>query len=261
MLLWDDDEPLEELAAIDDAEELCRQLLASRGGWGSSTRHAEAVELLANVHGSGELPASLVALLLCTCRRWHRVTAKLIVAIEASGLLGDADLDELSEWCLAYQHEIVYPLAWLSPEWLEVDLETGASETSTVDEDTLVRHRVRFEPPLRRWAARRALRTDPARLDELLRSADAFEPRHRDALIHGLLDAADALDVAARRALVRRGLQAAQAGVRRTALDLLCELDGPDKARRRASADASATVRAWRPRSEPVHAPSLLDAA
>ena len=105
MLLWDDDEPLEELAAIDDADELCRQLLASRGGWGSSTRHAEVVEL---------------------------------------------------------------------------------------------------------WAAQRALRTDPARLDELLRSADASEPRHRGALIHGLLDAADALGEAARRRLMRRGLQAAR---------------------------------------------------
>ncbi len=261
MLLWDDDEPFEELAAIDDAEELCRQLLATSGGWGSSTRHAEAVELLDNVHGSAELPASLIALLLCTCRRWHRVTAKLIVAIEDSGLLGDGDLDELSEWCLAYQHEIVCPLTWLSPEWLEVDLEAGTSETLAVDDDTLVRHRVRFEPPLRRWAASRVLRANPERLQELLRSADAFEPRHRDSLIHGLLDAAAGLDEAARRALVRRGLRAARAGVRRTALDLLCELDGPDKARRRATADASAAVRAWRPRSEPVRTPSLLDAA
>lgn len=186
---------------------------------------------------------------------------ELIVAIEESGLLADADLDELSEWCLTHEHEIDYPLAWVSPQWLEVDLEAGTSETLTADEDTLARHRVRCEPPLRRWAARRALHADPHRLDELLRSADAFEPRHRDTLIHGLLDATDALDVSARRALVRRGLQAARSSVRRTALDRLCELGGPDKARRRASADPSATVRAWRPRSEPVGIPSLLDAA
>src|ERR1044072_6453225 len=109
MLLWDDDEPLEELAAIDDADELCRQLLVSPGGWGSSTRHAEAGELLASVHATRELPASLVALLLCTCRRWHRVTAKLIVAIEDSGLLRDADLDELSGRCPGHEHEIVVP--------------------------------------------------------------------------------------------------------------------------------------------------------
>lgn len=57
----------QELVAIDDAEELCRRLLASPWGWGSSTRHAEAVELLANVRGTGELPFSFVALMLCTC--------------------------------------------------------------------------------------------------------------------------------------------------------------------------------------------------
>ena len=46
------DEAFEELVAIDDAEELCRRLLASPWGWGSSTLHAEAVELLANVQGT-----------------------------------------------------------------------------------------------------------------------------------------------------------------------------------------------------------------
>jgi hypothetical protein len=76
-VLWDDDAPLEELAAIGDAEELCRQLLASPWGWGSSTRHMEAVELLAKVHGTGELPPPFVALMVCTCRRWDRVTARL----------------------------------------------------------------------------------------------------------------------------------------------------------------------------------------
>jgi hypothetical protein len=78
VVLWDDDSPLEELAASSDAEELCRQLLASPWRLGSSTRYREAVDLLANVQGTGDLPASFVALLLCTCRRWDRVTARLI---------------------------------------------------------------------------------------------------------------------------------------------------------------------------------------
>jgi hypothetical protein len=80
----------EELVAIGDAEELCRRLLASPWGWGSSTRHAEAVELLGKVQGTGELPMSFVALMLCTCRRWDRVTSRLIAAIEDSGLLDRA---------------------------------------------------------------------------------------------------------------------------------------------------------------------------
>jgi hypothetical protein len=91
---------------------------------------------------------------------------------------------------------------------------------------------------------------NPARLDDLLRAAGGFEPRHRDAVVHGLLDAADTIDETRRRRLIRRGLQAAQASVRRTALDRLCELDGLEKARRRARTDSNATVREWRPRDQ-----------
>jgi hypothetical protein len=248
-VFWDDDAPLDELAASADAEELCGRLLASPWGWGSSTSHMEAVELLAKVHGTSELPASFVALMVCTCRRWDRVTARLIAAVEDSALLDDAELDELAGSFLSHEHVISYPLAWASPQWLEVELDTGNARTYTVDEDTLAQHRSSFEPPLRRWAAQRALRSNPARLDELLGAARGFEPRHRDALVHGLLDAADVIDEGRRRRLISRGLQTAQASVRRTALDQLCELDGPEKARRRARADTNATVREWRPRA------------
>ncbi len=244
--------------AIEGAEELCRQLLASPSGWGSSTNHVEAVELLDRVHGTGKLSGSFVALMLCTCRRWDRVTAKLIAAIEDSGLLGDADLDELAEYFLADEYVISYPLAWVSPQWLEVDLSDGTSRTYTVDEDTLAKHRPSFEPPLRRWGAQRALRAAVARLDELLKCAEAFESRHRDALIHGLLDAAELLDEARRRRLIERGLQMAQASVRRTALDRLCELDGSETALRRAHADTNASVRKWRPQGSESQTPSLF---
>jgi hypothetical protein len=84
-----------------------------------------------------------------------------------------------------------------------------------------------------------------------------FEPRHRDALVHGLLDAADVLDEAHRRGLIARGLKAAPASVRRTALDRLCELDGPDKARRRAQRDSNAEVRKWQSATLEVGQPSL----
>jgi hypothetical protein len=250
VVLWDDDAPLAELAASGDAEELCRQLLASPWGWGSSTRHTEAVDLLAKVHDTGELPASFLALMLCTCRRWDRVTARLIAAIDGSGLLSDDELDALADSLLADELVISYPLTWVWPHWLEVDLSDGAGCGYTIDERTLGEHRPSLEPPLRRWAARRALRADPERLDDLLSAASRLEPRHRDALIHGLLDAADVLDNNRQRSLVRRGLGTAQAGVRRTALDRLCALDGPERARRRARADANAAVRRWQPRPQ-----------
>jgi hypothetical protein len=56
------------------------------GRLGRSTRRADAVELLTRVHGTGELPFSLAVVLVCTCRRWDRATAKLIAAIQDSGL-------------------------------------------------------------------------------------------------------------------------------------------------------------------------------
>jgi len=128
-----------------------------------------------------------------------------------------------------------------------------------VTEDTAAQHHVRPEPPLRRWAARQALQSDPARLIELLSTAQRFEPRHRDAAIHGLLDAAYALDEPARRTVADRGLRAAHGSVRTAALEHLCELDGPDTAQRLAAADPNARVRKWRPPAD-ERAPSLFAA-
>jgi hypothetical protein len=70
---------------------------------------------------------AFVALLLCSCRRWDRVTTRLIAAIEASGLLCDPDLDELAESLLSHELVISYPLAWVSPQWLDVDLSDDPS--------------------------------------------------------------------------------------------------------------------------------------
>jgi hypothetical protein len=60
------------------------------------------------------LPGSLVALLLCTYRRWDRVTAKLIAAVEECGVLSGPDLDELAESLLSDEVVAVFPLAWIS---------------------------------------------------------------------------------------------------------------------------------------------------
>lgn len=146
-----------------------------------------------------------------------------------------------------------------SPQWLAIDLHSGTSRAYTVTENTPAQHHVRPEPPLRRWAARHALQSDPARLTELLSTAERLEPRHRDGAIHGLLDAACGLDEPARRTLVDRGLRAAHGSVRTAALELLCELDGPDPARRLAAADPNAQVRKWRPPAD-KRAPSLFTA-
>jgi hypothetical protein len=189
--------------------------------------------------------------------RRNRVTAKLIAAIHDSGLLENTELDELADVFLAEDHVISYPLAWASPQWLEIDLHDGTARTYTVTEDTPAQHHVRPEPPLRRWAARHALHNDHARLTELLSTAKQLEPRHRDAAIHGLLDTADRLDEPARRTLIDRGLRAAHGNVRIAALEHLCELDGADTARRLAAADPNAQVRKWRPPAN-TSTPSLF---
>jgi hypothetical protein len=247
----DVDPAFEELAAVVDSDELCQLLVRSPWGRGSSTRYGEAVSLLRATHGRGTLPGSLVALLLCTCHRWDRVTAKLIAAIEDSGLLTRVELDELAESLLSDEVVAVFPLAWLSSKWLEFDTAEGTTRTVKVSDDMVARDRRRLEPPLRRWAAARALRNDPGRLDGLLESADGLPPRHRDALLHGLLDAAASPAVVQRRQLVRQALRSGIARVRRAALDRLCELDGPEAALRRAASDADQTVRAWRPPGRP----------
>ena len=245
--LPDEDHALAELSAIEEADELCRRLLESPWGWGSSSRCTEAVDLLAGVHGTGTLPDAFLAMLVCTCDRWGRVTAKLIGAVEGSGILTSADLDELAESFLGEEVVIEYPFLWACPRGLDFGSSDQAAPGFVVDEHTMAQTRRRPEPPLRRWAAARALRGEPGRLDDLLASTGALRPCHREAALHGLLDAADVLEEADRRRLVRRGLRCSVGSVRRAALDRLCELDGPDAALRRARADANRAVRAWRP--------------
>jgi len=108
------DEALSELAEGADGDELCRRLLQSSGGWGSSTQNREVLQLLEMVHGECQMGDELLTLLLCTCRRWDRVTAKVIAAIEDSGLVADADLDGLAEAFFTVEVIVEYPLAWIS---------------------------------------------------------------------------------------------------------------------------------------------------
>lgn len=168
-----DDAAMEELAAARDSDKLCRLLVQAPLGWGSSTRHGEAVSLLRGLSG-GALPGSLVALLLCTCRRWDRVTAKLIAAVEECGVLSGPDLDELAESLLSDEVVAVFPLSWISAQWLEFGTADGTTRTVQVSDEAMARDERRVEPPLRRWAAARALRNDPARLEELLARADGM---------------------------------------------------------------------------------------
>lgn len=242
---WDD-EGIAELADIEDADELCRRLLESPWRWSSSSRWREAVYLLGRVRGTGTLPVSFLALLLCTCWRWDRVTSKLIAGLEGSGMLAEADLDELAEAFLGDEVVIEYPFLWVRPQGLDL-----GEPAVHIDEHTMARAERHPAPPLRRWAAARTLRGDPGKLDGLLESARSLAPLHREAVLHGLIDSADSLDESDRRRVVQHGLRCGVGRVRRAALDRLCELDGPEVAIRRARADSNRSVRAWRPSVAP----------
>lgn len=247
--MWPDEVGVDEFVDVADADELCRRLLRPGAGHGASTRHQEAVDLLRRVAGTGELGDGLVALLLCTCHRWDRATGRLIADIESSDAVSEPELDELAETFLDDEVEIVYPFAWVSPEWLEIDLrDPRKGKLLRIDEDTPAHDRRRVAPPLRRWAARRVLLAAPQRLDELLAVARRIDPQAQGALILGMLDAAPRLTEDGRRKLVRVGLATGMARVRCAALDLLGELDGVDAALARACSDRDARVRAWRPR-------------
>ena len=151
------DPAMEELAAVPDSDELCRLLVQSPWGWGSSTRHQEAVSLLRGLDG-GTLPGSLVALLLCTCRRWDWVTAKLIAAIEDCGVLSGPDLDELAASLLSDEVGVVFPLAWISGQWLESGTADGTTRTVQVSDEAGLRLAFPTARTPRRWAAGRKAR-------------------------------------------------------------------------------------------------------
>jgi hypothetical protein len=212
-------------------------------------------ELLRAFAGTSELGDCFLVLLLCTCTRWDRVTAKLIAQLEVSGLLGSADLDELAESFVSEEVNVECSVGWLAPEWLQLEPGPGGSEPVRLPEGTPTTRTLTVEPPLRRWAAARALRGRPERLGDLLDLSRRLPKLHGYAVLHGLLDAAGALAETDRRRLVARGLGTGQAPVRLAALDLLCADKGPDAARRRARSDANARVRAWRPPSTEPAAP------
>jgi hypothetical protein len=62
----------------------------------------------------------------------------------------------------------------MSRQWVEFNTADGTTRTVKVSDETMAHDRRRLEPPLHRWAAARALRNDPGRLEGLLERADAL---------------------------------------------------------------------------------------
>lgn len=242
--------PLEDLIALHTAasvEDLWRTLILGPG-----LRYGqlfEAVGLLQRHHGNGEPDALDTALLLCTDRRWDGESGRLVTALVETGILGDADIGELIECFLwSDRYRVAYPAAWVSPEWIEIDLgngpEAGGSRLVHIDPDSPVPVERPIVPPLRRWAAAADLRRDPRKLTALTGRALELDSRHGAAVMAGILDAIDVLDRGSARQVIERGLGWPRGSVRVQALDLLAAFDA-ELARARAAVDPDAKVRSW----------------
>lgn len=255
---WDDDleldrgDPLDdfvELWTAENAEALWKALTLRQSL--SGAHPFEALGLFRRHHENGEDGAVTTALLLCTASRWGRDTARLIVGLVDTAILGDADLDELASaflWSDRLRFE--YPARWIGTEWISIDLEGPEGPVSIpigrVDPDSTVPSERDIAPPLRRWAAARVLRTDPRTLDKLRARAAELGPIDGGAIVSGLLGAVEVLDASKAQRAIELGLGWPRGSVRLLALDVLAAID-PEDASRRAAIDPDRKVRAWSP--------------
>lgn len=155
--------------------------------------------------GSRHEPEGAVttALLLLTDRRWRNATGRLVRQIEESGLVPDEHLDLLAQTFLAAGPQVYWeaPGDWFAGPAIVLDTDDAdASEDQEPDdpEDGPVVFAREVRPPLRRWAAGRAVRSDPTCWGALARRARQVEPRGGAAIIHGLVDGVDVLTPEAR---------------------------------------------------------------
>jgi len=202
------------------------------------------------------------ALLLCTDRRWHRCTARLVAGIVEPSVLGEDELDELAYLFLgSHTVRLQYPVSWIGTEWVSIDLsgEDEAADESIehLDPATPVTSNRAIAPPLRRWAAARMLRSDPATFRALRGRPRARSIRwQRGCVGHA------GRDRGARRRC-RAGSDRPRARLapcfgEGSALDLLAARD-PEAARDRAATDPDKNVRDRTPR-RPGRSPELVSA-
>lgn len=204
-----DDEwtPLDDLVALhtaDGAGELHRRLLCFGDGTGNKADAFEPWCLFHKVHVDEPDGAAATALLLLTDRRWRNATSRLVRRIEESGLVPDDQLDLLARTFLAAGPQVYWeaPGDWFAGPAIVLD---PAADLDVVEGDDLgepddrpVVFAREIRPPLRRWAAARAVRSDPACFAAVAKRAGQIDPRAGAAIINGLVDSIDVVAPAAR---------------------------------------------------------------
>lgn len=198
--------PLNDLVALhtaEDAGELHRRLLCFGDGGGNTSDAFEPWCLLHRFHADEPDGAVVTALLLLTDRRWRDATWRLVRRIEESGLVPDDQLDLLAQTFLAAGPQVYWeaPGDWFAGPAIVLDSDSSdvvdAEDLDEPDDRPAVFAR-EIRPPLRRWAAARAVRSDPGCWGALVKRAREVEPRAGAAIMFGLVDGIDLVAPAAR---------------------------------------------------------------
>lgn len=203
---WSPFDDLVALHSAEDAGELHRRLLCFGGGGGNKADAFEPWCLFHKVHVDEPDGAAATALLLLTDRRWRNATSRLVRRIEESGLVPDDQLDLLVQTFLAAGPHAYWeaPADWFDGPAIVLDSEgddvvdvVDAEDLDEPDDRPMVFAR-EIRPPLRRWAAARAVRSDPACWGALVNRAREVDPRDGAAIMFGLVDGIDVVAPAAR---------------------------------------------------------------
>lgn len=247
----DPDEGLSEVLALWTAEnaEALHQVLVLHPPVRQSSDAFEPMALLQKHHATEPATSATTAMLLLTDRRWQGGVSHLIRRIAESGILDEKELDFLASMFLAADDAVFWPIpdGWFSGETVSIALEPDG-EGDVVDEDETegpVVARREVWPPLRRWAAAHELQREPVRWEALLARVGQLKARHAAAVIAGLVDGIDALELDAQSVLIEQVVRWPEHGVRRQALELVVEREGPERAYALAKNDPSRRIRSW----------------
>lgn len=237
-------DPLIDLGGISGAprpDDLWRWLVGRRSNV-AETNTFLAETTFRHLHRDDTRDAWRTAALLCTDPRWRQVTGRLVRALDASGLVGDEQLDDLADaFVLEDQYDWPVPDTWVRDGTVRVNrraVPPGASSPPAVIER-------RIEPPLRRWGAGRVIRRGRRTVGELLDRVGSLPAHTGDYVLLGLLDACEALDEQTRDTVIDLGVTWTSGTVRLGALQQVVARDGREAAARRAESDPNEKVRRW----------------
>ena len=234
-----------EIADITDALTLWRRLVS--GTVGRPQPPAVAVDAFRRLHRGGEAGALDSALLLCTDRQWHTVSAKVIAGMVDSGILDDDDQDQLAD-TLLWNEQVHYrhPIWWIGTTFVEYSLDSPApGRTIRVDPNTPTTAHRSVWPPLRAWAAGRVLARRRASVRDILEHARSLPARDAAAAVTGAVRVADDLSEDQARTMLDAALAWGHKAPRKAALERLLAGGEDELVQTLAGNDPDAFIRRW----------------